>query len=73
MSPIDPSETVTLLQRSHSAWLKQPFGLLEFLLAGAGTPIAGIMREADATRPDKQPLTNPVGPRRQIVGVLARS
>lgn len=41
--------------------LKQPFGLLEFLLAGAGTPIAGIMREADATRPDNQPLINPVG------------
>jgi peptide/nickel transport system substrate-binding protein len=41
--------------------LKQPFGLLEFLLAGAGAPIAGIMREADATRPENQALTNPVG------------
>ncbi len=41
--------------------LKQPFGLLEFLLAGAGAPIAGIMREADATRPDGVPLTDPVG------------
>ncbi len=41
--------------------LKQRFGLLEFLLAGAGAPIAGIMREADANRPDNVPLTNPVG------------
>jgi peptide/nickel transport system substrate-binding protein len=41
--------------------LKQRFGLLEFLLAGAGAPIAGIMREADAARPDNVPITNPVG------------
>jgi peptide/nickel transport system substrate-binding protein len=41
--------------------LKQRFGLLEFLLAGAGAPIAGIMREADAARPDNVPMTNPVG------------
>src|ERR1700749_3507648 len=50
--------------------LKEQFGLLEFLLAGAGAPIAGIMREADANRPDSQPLTNPVGsgPFRYVVG-----
>ena len=42
MSIVDPL-TFTLK-------LKQRFGLLEFLLAGAGAPIAGIMREADATR-----------------------
>jgi peptide/nickel transport system substrate-binding protein len=41
--------------------LKQRFGLLEFLLAGAGAPIAGIMREADANRAPSVPLTNPIG------------
>ncbi len=41
--------------------LKQPFGLLEFLLGGAGAPIAGIMREADATRDSSKPLTDPIG------------
>ena len=28
------------------------FGLVEFVLAGAGAPMAAIMREADARRPD---------------------
>ena len=40
MSVVDPS-TFTLT-------LKQPFGLLEFLLAGPGAPIAAIMREASS-------------------------
>ena len=53
MSVIDPS-TFTLT-------LKQPFGLLEFLLAGPGAPIAAIMREADATRGPSGPMTNPIG------------
>jgi peptide/nickel transport system substrate-binding protein len=53
MSIVDPL-TFTLK-------LKQRFGLLEFLLAGAGAPIAGIMREADATRDASVPLTNPIG------------
>lgn len=53
MTIVDPS-TFTLT-------LKQPFGLLEFLLAGAGAPIAGIMREADARRDASTPLTNPIG------------
>jgi peptide/nickel transport system substrate-binding protein len=39
--------------------LKQPFGLLEFLLAGAGAPIAGIMRAADAERPPLRPADQP--------------
>jgi peptide/nickel transport system substrate-binding protein len=41
--------------------LKQPFGLLEFLLAGAGAPIAGIMRETDATRAPSVAMPNPIG------------
>src|SRR5215471_15123776 len=41
--------------------LKQPFGMLEFLLAGAGAPIGAIMRETDATRAPSAPLTNPIG------------
>jgi peptide/nickel transport system substrate-binding protein len=53
MNIIDPS-TFTLT-------LKQPFGLLEFLLAGPGAPIAAIMREADATRGPSGPMTNPIG------------
>jgi peptide/nickel transport system substrate-binding protein len=50
--------------------LKQRFGLLEFLLAGAGAPIPGIMREADATRGAGVPLTNPIGsgPFRYVAG-----
>jgi peptide/nickel transport system substrate-binding protein len=53
MNIVDP-QTFTLT-------LKQPFGLLEFLLAGAGAPIAGIMHEADAKRDPAVPLTNPIG------------
>ncbi|WP_350294792.1 ABC transporter substrate-binding protein [Limnohabitans sp. Rim8] len=41
--------------------LKEKFGLVEFMLAGPGAPIAAIMREEDATRPDNVPLTNPIG------------
>lgn len=41
--------------------LKQPFGLVEFMLAGPGSPIAAIMREADATRPASQKITDPIG------------
>ncbi|MBN9063736.1 MAG: hypothetical protein BGP06_18735 [Rhizobiales bacterium 65-9] len=41
--------------------LNQKFGLVEFMLAGPGAPIAAIMREADAKRPDNVPLTNPIG------------
>jgi peptide/nickel transport system substrate-binding protein len=53
MTIVDP-QTFTLT-------LNQRFGLLEFLLAGAGAPIPGIMREADATRDASVPLTNPIG------------
>jgi peptide/nickel transport system substrate-binding protein len=49
----DPS-TFTLV-------LKQPFGLVEFILAGPGAPMAAIMRAADAERPAGTPLTNPIG------------
>jgi peptide/nickel transport system substrate-binding protein len=41
--------------------LKQPFGLVEFMLAGPGSPIAGIMREADANRPASKKITEPIG------------
>ena len=41
--------------------MNQRFGLVEFVLAGAGAPMAAIMREADARRPEGQPLTNPIG------------
>lgn len=41
--------------------LKAPFGLVEFILAGPGSPIAAIMPEAAATRPVGSPLTEPVG------------
>ena len=41
--------------------LKQPFGLVEFMLAGAGSPIAGIIREADAKRPSTVKMTEPIG------------
>ncbi|WP_204268168.1 hypothetical protein, partial [Escherichia coli] len=39
--------------------LNQKFGLVEFMLAGPGAPIAAIMREADARRPASVPLLNP--------------
>jgi len=41
--------------------LKERFGLLEFILAGPGAPIAAIMPEADARRPIGSPLPNPIG------------
>jgi peptide/nickel transport system substrate-binding protein len=41
--------------------LKQPFGWLEFMLAGPGAPMAAIMRAADANRPAGVPLTDPIG------------
>jgi peptide/nickel transport system substrate-binding protein len=53
MSIVNPS-TFTLT-------LKQPFGLLEFLLAGPGAPIAAIMREADAKRDASVSMTDPIG------------
>ena len=46
--------TVTLV-------LKQRWGLVEFMLAGPGAPIAGIMREADAKRDPAIPVTEPIG------------
>jgi peptide/nickel transport system substrate-binding protein len=48
-------------ERSFTLTLNQRFGLVEFLLAGPGAPIAAIMREADARRPEGAPLTRPVG------------
>ncbi len=47
--------------RTFVLTLKQPFGLVEFVLAGAGAPMAAIMREADANRPAGTPITAPVG------------
>jgi peptide/nickel transport system substrate-binding protein len=41
--------------------LNKRFGLVEFMLAGPGAPIAGIMREADAKRDVSVPMTNPIG------------
>jgi peptide/nickel transport system substrate-binding protein len=41
--------------------LNHRFGLVEFMLAGPGAPIAGIMREADAKRPMDAPMTAPIG------------
>ncbi|MBL6082067.1 ABC transporter substrate-binding protein [Belnapia sp. T18] len=55
--------------------LKEPFGLVEYILAGPGAPIAAIMPEADATRPIGSPLPNPVGsgpfrylPQERVIG-----
>ena len=47
--------------RTFTLVLKQPFGLLEFALGGGGAPLAGIMREADASRPPDVPITSPIG------------
>lgn len=47
--------------RQFTLALKEPFGLVEFLLAGPGSPIAAIMPERDARRPVGTPLPNPVG------------
>ncbi|HVZ46604.1 MAG TPA: ABC transporter substrate-binding protein [Ramlibacter sp.] len=49
--------------------LKEPFGQVEFLLAGGGAPIPGIMREKDARRPYNTPMPLPVvgsGPFRYV-------
>jgi peptide/nickel transport system substrate-binding protein len=56
--------------RSLVLTLNKPFGLVEYILAGPGAPIAGIMREADAKRPNNVPLTNPIGsgPFRYVAG-----
>ncbi len=47
--------------RTFTLTLNQRFGLVEFMLAGPGAPIAAIMREADARRPDGVPLTRQIG------------
>ena len=47
--------------RRFTLALKAPFGLVEFLLAGPGAPIAAIMPEAAARRPVGSPLPEPVG------------
>jgi peptide/nickel transport system substrate-binding protein len=41
--------------------LKEPFGLVEFMLAGAGAPIPAILREKDANRPENEEITAPIG------------
>ena len=48
-------------ERTFTLVLNQRFGLVEFMLAGPGAPIAGIMREADAKRDVTVPMTNPIG------------
>lgn len=47
--------------RRFSLVLRQPFELVEFMLAGPGAPIAAIMRESDAKRPVGSPLPQPIG------------
>ena len=47
--------------RTFTLTLKQPFGWVEFMLAGPGAPMAAIMRAADAERPAGTPLSDPVG------------
>ncbi|MEO9188424.1 MAG: ABC transporter substrate-binding protein [Acetobacteraceae bacterium] len=47
--------------RTFTLTLKQPFGLLAFMLAGPGAPMAAIMREADANKPIDAPMTAPIG------------
>ena len=51
----------TLDELTFSLVLNQPFGLVQFMLAGPGAPIAAIMREADANRADSVALTAPIG------------
>lgn len=48
-------------ERRLTLALKDPFGLVEFILAGPGAPIAAVMPEADARRPVGSPLPNPIG------------
>ncbi|HYZ31057.1 MAG TPA: ABC transporter substrate-binding protein, partial [Crenalkalicoccus sp.] len=57
-------------ERRLALTLKEPFGLVEFILAGPGAPIAAIMPEADARRPIGSPLPNPIGsgPFRYLAG-----
>jgi len=57
-------------ERTFRLVLKKRFGLVEFILAGPGAPIAGIMREADAKRPPDTPLIAPIGsgPFRYVAG-----
>lgn len=47
--------------RSFTLTLSQRFGLVEFMLAGPGAPIAAIMPERDARRAADVPLTRPIG------------
>ncbi len=47
--------------RTFTLVLKQRFGLVEFMLAGPGSPMPGIMREADAKRDPSVAITDPVG------------
>jgi peptide/nickel transport system substrate-binding protein len=47
--------------RSFTLVLNKPFGLVDFVLAGAGAPMAAIMREADANRPAGVQITRPIG------------
>ena len=60
---VTDDRTITLV-------LNQRSGLVEFMLAGPGAPIAGIMREADARRDPAVPVTEPIGsgPFRYIPG-----
>ena len=48
-------------ERSFELRLNTRFGLVEFALAGAGAPMAAIMREADANRPAGVQITAPIG------------
>ena len=47
--------------RTFRMLLREKFGLVEFMLAGPGAPIAAIMREADARRPETVAMTEPIG------------
>ena len=47
--------------RTFTLVLKRRFGLVEFMLAGPGAPMAGIMREADAKRDPSVAITAPIG------------
>jgi peptide/nickel transport system substrate-binding protein len=51
----------TVDDRTVRLVLNKPSGLVEFMLAGPGTPIAGIMREVDAERDSAIPVTEPIG------------
>jgi len=47
--------------RTFRLVLNKRFGLVEFMLAGPGAPMAGIMREADAKRDNSVAMTAPIG------------